>query len=154
MSVTFDYATWIQIFPEFANVSQPQATQYFNFATDVFNNQGWPGNLPQAADLLNLLTAHFAALFAPKDPLGNSASAGDANSLVGRISSANEGSVSVQTDFDSKLGSPSAQWFNQTKYGAAYWQMTAQFRQARIIPSPFPRSSAFPRPYGFGFRRF
>ena len=138
MSVVFDYATFVAMFPEFAGLSQPQAQGYFNRATLLFANCGWTGALPQAATLLDLLTAHIAWLSAPRDANGNPSSSGQPPSeLVGRISNASEGSVSVQTDMgEATAGSPSQPWYMQTKYGAEYWAATAQFRTAFPVVRP------------------
>lgn len=138
MGATFDYNLWTQTFPEMANVSSAQATMYFSFAQLYYDNGGWPGTLPQAQSLLNLLTAHIAFLFSPRDSLGNPSSTGQVPppAIVGRISSASEGSVSVQADYDSNAGSPSQAWYAQTRYGAAYWAAVAQFRTAFYSPGP------------------
>jgi hypothetical protein len=145
-SVTFNYQQWIGAFPMFSAVSEPSAQNYFDMATLYFNNSGWPGSLPQAPMLLNLLTCHLAWLYAPRDPSGNPASEGAfPPAVVGRISSANQGSVSMQTDFDSNKGSPSLQWYNQSPWGAQYVAATAQFRTAfyvgrrrRVVDGVFP----------------
>jgi hypothetical protein len=152
--IVFDYATWAATFPELANVNSAQAGSYFDMATLYFNNAGWQASLPQAPALLNLLTAHIAALFAPQDQQGNPSSAGPAQSpnVVGRIESANQGSVSVQLDIgDVTKGSPSQAWYMQTKYGAAYWYATAQFRSARYRRTPFAPPYATARPGIPGF---
>lgn len=126
----FVYATWVASFPELANVSPAQAAMYYSFATLYFDAAGWPSSLPQAPALLNLLTAHIAFLFSPRDAQGNPSSTGAVPppALVGRISSATEGSVTVQTDFEANSGSPSQGWYEQSRYGLAYWAATAQFR--------------------------
>ena len=92
-------------------------------------------------NMLNLLTAHLAQLFAPL-PTGQPASG-----LVGRITSASEGSVSVSAEFPA---SPAAAWFLQTAYGAAFWQMSAPFRTARYLPGPQRVNNPWPI-YGRGF---
>lgn len=155
MSVTFNYADWVAQNPALANISEPQATNFFNLATLYFNNLGWPGSLTQAATLLYMLTAHIARLFAPRDALGNPSSAGTfPPPIVGRVSSASQGSISVQTDYDSN-SSPSEKWYNQTPEGAAYWAATAQFRTALFIPGPqrarraAAASYVFPRARGW-----
>ena len=129
MTVAFDYTAWTAAFPEMANVSSPQASMYFSFATLYFDNAGWPSSLPQAPTLLNLLTAHIAFLFSPRDAQGNPSSTGTVPppALVGRISSATEGSVTVQAEYESNAGSPSQEWYAQTRYGAAYWAAISQF---------------------------
>lgn len=144
-SVVFNYQTWVLRFPEFKGVPEALAQEYFDEAGLFYANCGWTGALPQARMLLNLLTAHIAALNAP---LGGKPS----SSVVGRVSSAHQGSVSVQTDAgDANASSPSQWWFMQTKYGAEFWQATIQFRSGRYVPPPWPGSrvpSAF-----FGGRR-
>lgn len=138
MSVTFDYNAWVAAFPEFSGVSQPQAATYADLATLYFDNSGWPGNLPQAQSLLNLLTSHIAWLSAPRDVNGNPSATGQAASpIVGRINSATEGSVTVSSDMgDANAGSPSQAWYMQTKYGAMYWAAMAQFRTAVYQQGP------------------
>lgn len=125
--VVFDYGMWLLRFPEFASVSQPLAQEYFDDACDLLNNTPCSivQDLSKRARFLNLLTAHIAQL--------NAALNGQPSSpLVGRIANASEGSVSVQTQMDMPPGS--AQWFNQTKYGAQYWQATLPYRTARYAP--------------------
>lgn len=147
--VVFNYAVWVARYPEFAAVSQPLAQAYFDEATLYFANQGWTAALPQAPTLLNMLTAHIAWLYAPRDASGNPSSTGQAASpLVGRISSASEGSVSVSTELTSS-GSPSEAFFTQTKYGFSFWQATAQFRTAHYIPAPQSGINSL-TPYGRG----
>lgn len=137
-AVTFDYAAWVVRYPEFAAVSQPLAQAYFdeanlyceNTACNPANGAGILGTL------LNMLTAHIAWLNAPRGPDGQPASTGQAApAIVGRINSATEGSVSVQAAWTGS-GSPSEDWYIQTKYGAAYWAATAQFRTARYLARP------------------
>src|SRR4051812_12720863 len=116
--VTFDPAAWRARYPEFVNISDLAATAYFGEATLYHANDG---SGPVAVStvqlsLLNMLTAHIAWLNAPRDGSGNPSSNGaqPAPSLVGRISSASEGSVSVQTE--NKQPEGSVQWYQQTKY--------------------------------------
>jgi hypothetical protein len=135
MSATFDYNAFVTAYPEFSNINPTQAGEYFNLATLYFNNNGWPGSLTIAQTLLFLLTAHIAWLFAFRDAQGNPSSTGTIPppQIVGRISSASQGSISVQTEYETNQN-PSASWFLQTRYGAAYWQATAQFRTAVYLP--------------------
>ena len=135
--VTFDYAIWSARYPELAAlVSQPQAQAYFYEATLYCDNSPCsPVQDPtQLGVLLGMVTAHIAAL--------NAALNGQPSSpLVGRINSATEGSVSVQAQMDAAPGS--AQWFNQTKYGAAFWQATVQYRSMRYVPGPVPIANPY-----------
>lgn len=129
--VTFDYAQWKAIYPEFdQTVNAGQAQQYFQLATTVHRNDGGGSvnNADQQLALLNMLTAHIAALMAP------STAGGQASGLVGRISSATEGSVSVQAAYSNNVSQQMA-WFIQTKYGAMYWTATAPFRTMCYVPN-------------------
>lgn len=136
-AVTFNYAGFIARYPEFAGLSTDQADAYFGeaglYCTNETTNPAFPaGILPT---LLNMLTAHIAWLNAPRDANGLPASSGaPASPIVGRISSASEGSVSVQTESQYPPGT--AQWYQQTKYGAAYWAATAPYRTMRYAAQP------------------
>lgn len=138
--VVFNYATWIAMFPLFSPLTTEQGQGYFNLACLVCaNNACNPANADgNLATLLYLLTCHFAWLNCPKDPNGNPAATGQAASaLVGRISNASEGTVSVQTEWPMD-GSATAQekFLAQTEWGAAYWAATAQYRTARYLAMP------------------
>lgn len=126
---TFIYADWIVRFPEFASVTEPTATDYFTEAGLYINNTdgSYVSDLAIRTRLLYLVTAHLAAIYSGVN--------GQAPSpLVGRISSAAEGSVSVSTEMGPMTNSQA--WWMQTKYGAAFWQATARFRTMRYVPAP------------------
>lgn len=135
-AVLFDYSAWAARYPELAaSVPQTRAQTFFNEAGLYCDNTAssrvtddTPGG--QRAMLLNMVVAHIAALNAPAG--GNPASP-----LVGRISNATEGSVSVQTQNDYPPGT--VQWWQQTKYGAAFWAASAQFRGMRYYAPPARR---------------
>jgi hypothetical protein len=55
--------------------------------------------------------------------------------VVGRISDASEGDVSVSAQWEMPP-SANAAYFLQTKYGAQYWTMTARYRTALFMPAP------------------
>lgn len=123
----FDYPAWVARFPELSG-SVPAATAqaYFNDAGLLYlNNQGGSpvADVPTQLSLLNLLVAHMAKLATQE--------------LVGRITNASQGSVSVTAAFDAS-GQPNAQWFLQTQYGAMFWQGTGRFRRARYIVARAP----------------
>jgi hypothetical protein len=124
VQIAFNYQAWVARFPEFADVAQPLVQEYFNEATIFHANDGSGpvGNPTQQTTLLNLVTAHICKINAPLrgEP---------APDVVGRVSNASEGSVSVGLTMDLPPGS--AQWWNQTKYGAAYWNASAPFRMMR-----------------------
>ena len=139
--VIFNYETWVARYPEFDGVPDKLAQLYFNEATLYYNNCGWSAALPQAPMLLNMLTAHIAQLNAP---LGGQPSP----QTVGRISNATEGSVNVTLEMgDANSSSPNQAWYEQTKYGAAFWAATAGFRTARYRVR---RCRPGPYPFGYG----
>ena len=125
--VTFDYETWIQLFPQFNYLSSVQVNMYLEIATTYCRNDGGgPVNNPQVqTNLLNLMVAHIAQLMAPKSN-GQSPS-----TIVGRINTASQGSVSVGAEFPA---SPAASWYLQTQYGASAWQLMLPWRTMRYVP--------------------
>lgn len=143
--VTFDYSQWAALFPELSSINSTQATMYFGMATQFCDNSP-TGIVPncqpsyQRQMFLNLLTAHVASLF-------GSINSQPPNPLVGRISNATEGSVTVATQNDYPPGSP--QYFQQTKYGSAFWQMSAQYRTMTYVPGPVPITNPYQFMYPF-----
>lgn len=143
----FNYATWAALFTQFSTtVNEAQADLYAELATSLYlRNDG--GNViqdpSQQANLLNLLVAHIAQLFS-----GTNQSQGPSG-LVGRISSASEGSVSVGTEYQIPE-SPTAAWYNQTPFGAAYWAAAAVTRNMRYVPGPTRNFNPW---FGIGFTR-
>jgi hypothetical protein len=145
--VVFSYTDWSAMYPELAmSVMQPQAQGYFYQAQLYCDNTPCspitdtsPGG--QRETLLNMMTAHIAALNAPLNGQPSSP-------LVGRISNATQGSVSVATQNDYPPGS--AQWFQQSKYGAQFYAATAQFRSMTYVPgyAPFNNQRRFGNPWG------
>ena len=120
-------------------MTEATATAYFNEAGLYCDNTACSLITDEAKRLLllNMLTAHIAAI--------NSGIGGQpASPLVGRINSATEGSVSVQTENIYPPGT--VQWYQSTKYGAAYWAATAQYRTMRYMPSPPYPGFPFPWP--------
>ena len=148
--VVFDPNWFIAVYPEFTNVPSATLSTYFTLATTLCDNTACspiqdaspPG---VRAVALNCLVAHFAALAG----LGTNNS--ERQGLVGRISNASQGSVSVAVDMPS---SPDAAWYNQTQYGATFWATTARYRMGRYVPYCGRRASAaypgFPYP-GFPY---
>ena len=139
--VIFDPGYFQTRYPEFSTVSAALLDMYFTEVTMSYLDNTDASRVQQIEQrqvLLNMLVAHVAAI--------NAGVNGQAPSpLVGRINTASEGSVSVGTDMGQVPGT--AAWFMQTKYGASYWQATAQFRTMNYVPGasspPFP---AYPYP--------
>ena len=159
--VTFSYATWVAMFPEFTPLTPIQGAAYFMRATGGFaaNSCSNPANGDNRLEyLLYLATSHVAWLSCPKDANGNPAATGtNAAELVGRINSAREGSVDVQTEleFGTDLGALQG-YLSQTRYGLEYWAAIQNYRTARYIANPTRViNGLFPGVYGPGgfFRR-
>lgn len=150
--VTFDWKWWSLRYPELSEWCSPgQAQGYFDIATLYCDNtdsgtptpamcslwlslglMGYPmsggpiQNIRVRQMLLGLLTAHVAALNAP---IGGNQPSG----LVGRISNASEGSISVAVAYPEVAG---AEWYNTTRYGAMFWTATKQYRIGQYFPGP------------------
>lgn len=130
--VQFDYASWALQFPQFTGLGQTQVTTLILPIADKFNRNDGGGPVRDAAlqtQLLNLMVAHVAwKMFGP-DGSGNANSGG----LVGPITDATEGSVSVSSDIPVTANS---YWYNSTPFGAMWWTLTAPFRTMRYVPAP------------------
>lgn len=151
--VVFDYPTWTGMYPEFGigsrAVTPVQGQNYFNIAVLYCDNtpcspvtDGSPTGA--RATILYALTSHVATLLAPIVVDGNAEAP---SPLVGRISNASEGSVSVATDFPEN---PNAAWFNQTTYGALAWQAMAPYRMMRYARRRNARYLGTAYPFGRG----
>ena len=127
---SFDPAYWSQRYPEFAGISGTTAPAYFAEAGLYLNNSGG-GPVQDAMTqkvLMHMLAAHIAEL-------NDATSARGSQALVGRITDASQGTVKVHVDMGPSSGT--AAWFQQTKYGAAFWQATSRFRAFRYrAPRP------------------
>lgn len=122
-TTTFNISLFRARYPEFSCVSDDLLGAYFTEATIYLDptDGSIVQDTAQRAILLNMLTAHVAAL-------------SDSNrQLVGRIGTASEGSVSVSTDMGPVTNSQA--WYAQTRYGASYWSATARYRTFRYSPS-------------------
>lgn len=127
--VSFDYAAWAARYPELSAYVAPQQAQAFFSEAQLYcdnTDSSIVTNVATRAVLLNMLTAHIAAL--------NARLAAPSSPLVGRINSASEGSVSVSAELNLPPGS--SQWYAQTKYGIAFWQATARYRTFRYVRGP------------------
>ena len=78
--------------------------------------------------LLNMLTAHIAFI-------GGALSNDGQARPVGRLNIAGEGSVNAGFEMNPATAG-SGPWFDQSQYGAAFWQATAYLRSARYFRNP------------------
>lgn len=150
VQVPFVYSDWIAIYPEFTNLSEALVTNYFNGIVITLHRNDGGGPVSLAATqttLLYAVLAHICYLFGGVD--NPSGGVTPSSQIVGRISNASEGSVSVTTEWGASVRDSEAFWI-QTKYGALYWTMTAPYRQMRNMPGRGPVPPGIP--IGFGFR--
>jgi hypothetical protein len=128
--VASNYAAWQSRYPEFASVTQATYNGYFAEASIFHRNDGGgPVNDPNVQSvLLSMATAHIAARYA-------AINGQPASPLVGRISNATEGSVTVQAEMN-QATTGSEDWWRQTKYGADYWAASAPYRTMRYKAPP------------------
>jgi len=132
--VVLNTADWRVNYPEFTGLTDAQITAAFNNATLVVSNscRSLICDAAKREQLLYLLTAHCAFLrFGSNDGAGKVV---PAPGVVGRISSAHEGSVSASVEY-AKVTNPQA-WFVQTQWGALFWNATAKYRTMRYVPPP------------------
>lgn len=133
--VAFDYDRWVTRYPEFVAVQQATAELYFQEAGMYWRNDGFsPCRTADIQSLiLDMLTAHVAALYSQSQGSETPGAPQDANSPVGRLTSATQGSVTVQYDAGIPPSEQSA-FFMQTKYGFGFWRATAAYRTMRYMP--------------------
>ncbi len=125
--VQFDLAAWRLLFPEFSNVTDDQLNGPIWTMAQAYcrNDGGGPVcDVLVQTELLNLMEAHIAQLL-----YGSTTQ--PASGLVGPITSATEGSVSVATGL---VLNTSNQFFLQSKYGQLFWQLALPYRLARYYP--------------------
>ena len=98
-----------------------QLEDYFAMAETFLDNTECSvvKDLGSRKRMLYLLVAHIATL---------TGMAEKGNPVVGRISNATEGSVSVSLDYGT-MGN-NERWYLQTPWGAMYWQLTKRYRSA------------------------
>ncbi|QPF81670.1 DUF4054 domain-containing protein [Bradyrhizobium genosp. L] len=147
--VPFDFTTWSELFPafvtstpQFTALTEPQVVNLILPIAEQYNRNDGGGPVNNAGvqtQLLNLMVAHVAQLMfgSATQPL---------SPLVGRISNATEGSVSVATDFPTTPGNA---WFVQTQWGAMWWQMALPYRLGRYRAKITPQVQAINGARGF-----
>lgn len=126
--VGFDVAEFRSLYPKIT-ASDLQLESFFCEAELLFNNtsKSCVKDLKKRKILLYMIVAHLATLQAQVDA---------GNMLVGRLSSASEGSVSISSEYGT-LGN-SEKWWIQTPYGAKFWQLTAMYRTSVYVVTNFP----------------
>jgi hypothetical protein len=150
--VVFEPAVFKIDYPQFATVSNSALLLNFGLATLQLSNTCGSRvcDAVQRESLLNLLVAHITTLL-------NGINGQPAAGIVGRISDATEGSVSVSAKWDGTASQAQA-YYLQTQFGAMYWQSTARYRQMLYVGAPncgnagiYPGSGAGIGPVGNGY---
>lgn len=132
MIVTFNATTFKARYPEFASVADSTLELYFTEAGLYCSNTDASPvtDVNVRTMLLYMLTAHIAYL------------ATIPGNVVGRVSSASEGGVSISTTMPA---AGTRAWFEQTKYGASFWQATSPWRHALYVPPEYTIPTYVPR---------
>ena len=128
--VEFVVAEFREEYPFFSNLTDTQLSSLFRKACLRLRNdaKSCVKDIEVRKEFLYLIVAHLATLF-------QKALAG--NGLVGRISSASEGSVSVSSEYSvSQVGGE--KWWSQTQWGADYWTLSASYRVLNDVATNFP----------------
>jgi hypothetical protein len=129
----FNLATFLGRYPEFTavNAANPNRLPALFLEAGLYlsNCDSSPvQNITRRGMLLNMLTAHISFL------AGDLSADGQARP-VGRVSQAAEGSVSAS--FEGVPPTPgTGEWYQQSQYGAAFWQATAGRRTMHYRPRP------------------
>lgn len=132
--VVFDIAEFRALYPAIT-ATDAQLEDYFAMAETFLDNTECSvvKDLGSRKRMLYLLVAHIATL---------AGMAEKGNPVVGRISNATEGTVSVSLDYGT-MGN-NERWYLQTPWGAMYWQLTKRYRSAvyrmGIAPMPVQRT--------------
>lgn len=129
--VEFVVAEFREDYPMFSALSDNKLQRLFNSAVarHLRNDaRSCVRDLTVRKEFLYLIVAHLATLFQR---------AQSGNEIVGRLSSASEGSVSISSEYNSNpLGGE--KWWVQTTWGAEYWISSAPYRTATAIITNFP----------------
>ena len=143
----FDYTKWAAMFPYLADpngVNEALAGSFFDVAGLLLANDDCSPitDTDKRLVFLNYIVAHLARLAGYPVAAGGTA---QPDGMVGRVSSATEGTVSVSTDYGAVRENQA--WWLQTQEGATFWQLTRFLRTARYIAPP-------PRNFGPARRSF
>lgn len=141
--VVFEPAVFKTQYPAFATLTDPVLQVNFDIATLFLNNSCCSvvkdANIRER--LLYMVVAHIAALLQGengKPPSG----------IVGRVTEASEGTVSVSAAYVNDM-SMSEAYFSQTPYGAMFWMATAGYRMFHYMPPTYSNDVGGGRGRGF-----
>lgn len=148
-AIPFDYNEFISKFPSFAPLPEEQVAGYWDEAGMIFRNDNTsPEQDPTIRrEILDLLTAHCALLFAPA-PVGMGG--GTYASLGGVLTSKSVNGVSVGSSglFPGMTGTQA--WYGLTQYGLKVWKILAAYRTMHYFANPPRFGYAYGPLRGFG----
>ena len=126
--VDFDLSYFMTRYPVMSTDNPAVYSMYFGEAELMLNNtdSSIVTDVGERKILLHLVTAHISTLNGKNKDIQN-------NGIVGRITSASEGSVSIGADYGNAPVSGSMAWYLQTPYGAQFWQLTNKYRRFRYV---------------------
>ena len=140
----FDYTAWQTRYPEFNGaVSAELAALLFDEAGLLYLNNTDASPVADVARrllLLNMIVAHLAAVSGALEV------GGKPTGIVGRVTEATEGSVSVKA---ATFAPGTSDWWSITSYGFAFWTATKRLRSARYVPA----APLMQEPFGAGLWR-
>jgi hypothetical protein len=144
--VQFSATEFNALYPEMAGFSPTLQGNSFADATLLLDNSCASAvqDANQRMSLLYTLTAH--CLLLDRGTNDGAGSITPPQSVVGRIDSAAQGSVSGSFSYNSDVTQSEA-YFIQTKYGAKFWQQTVPYRTGGVYvgaPSFGPNGPGFP----------
>lgn len=150
--VVFNYGQFSALFPELANggVTEEVASLLFGVAGLLLDNTDCSPvqDVTARLTMLNYVVAHLAALGGY--PLQSGAVSPAPSGMIGRITNAKEGDVSVSSAWGASMSSSEAFWL-QSQYGTIFWNLTRVFRTMRYVPAR-PRYFGPANLIGGGFR--
>ena len=128
MEIILSVEKFREYYPEFSNVTDTQLEMILLQAPLYLDNtvMSCVADESKRTILLYMICAHLCYL-----RFGDNRKRGGTG-MVGRISSASEGSVSVSSDLPG--GSYTFSWYSQSPYGLDFWQATKSCRGFRYYP--------------------
>ena len=132
--VVFDADTFRSMYPEFSNVADATLPYIFQQAELYLDNTEYLLVIDpdKRATLLYILMAHLLYMRFGTSTMNPGGAAGNGSGIVGRVSSATEGSVSVSSDMGNMEFRNA--WYTQSPYGLDFWQATKVYRMATYFP--------------------
>lgn len=133
MIATFNSASFVGRYPEFGAAYSANPALFASMFAEAglyLNNTDCSivQDVTLRGTLLNMICAHIAFLSGLLNADGQPRP-------VGRVSAANEGAVGATFDFTPATPGTGA-WFQQSAYGAAFWQATTCYRGMKYFANP------------------